>query len=780
MPTVPTPTVPTVGATDFTGQRLNAPQMRNFAPEQAQQAGAALQRAGETGMAIATDTLEEANQLRRIDARNRAREHLTSLLYDSNHGALAQKGIAAIERPSKQLLPDEYSDRFQKVVDEISQSLGNERQKQLFRLDAADMALQLRETTQRHLSKEVTTYQVGTFDAAVKTQQRAIAMMGANGDDTIDPTTKRSRIDDAAEEIKAATAAKALALGLPQELANEEAITQLSAAHYDAFRGAVQAGKLAYAESYLKKYRGQMTPDHILAAQGVITKQMDSQIAVSVATQEIQKVAPALHRNELSRTWDAMISAESGGRQFAANGQPLTSPKGAIGIAQVMPATAREVAAKHGIPWDETRYRTDPEYNKALGRAHFGDLVQEFGDVELAMAAYNAGAGAVRKALAQASRPVKIDAGDPDAPNPSGKVFPHRMSWRDFVPKETQAYVAKIQQSVARGDGITPMPTEADVHAAVLARLGPDASPERRRLALAESSRQFSEQVQAVKTRDEGILAEVQRQLVANGGNFAALPSTLRSLVPPGQVDNLMGFAGRIAKGVPPETNWARYYVLMNKPDVLKRTNLMAYRSELGDTEFKALMARQTDLLAGKDQTELRPIKEVMNSYMRQVGIDPTPRDDDRAGAEKVGKIWGFFDERVRAEERAKGRKLSPEELEKQAAATFLKVGIARDFWFGSVEKPAALVGAEDKITTIPATERQKIIEALRREGHPVTEENITKVFRTYLNIKTDGSSSGAGLATTIKEAAPLLNLIHPVTMGAATLSEAVDRQLSK
>ena len=39
MPTVPTPTVPTVGATDFTGQRMNAPQMRNFAPEQAQQAG---------------------------------------------------------------------------------------------------------------------------------------------------------------------------------------------------------------------------------------------------------------------------------------------------------------------------------------------------------------------------------------------------------------------------------------------------------------------------------------------------------------------------------------------------------------------------------------------------------------------------------------------------------------------------------------------------------------------------------------------------------------------
>jgi soluble lytic murein transglycosylase len=760
--------------------RFEAPDMPDVAGPQLQQMGQAATRAGVEVARFTAEKLNEANQLRRLDARNRARETLNTLIYDSSEGVLAQKGIAALERSSKKALPDEYAERFKDAVDEITATLGNDQQRELFKRDAAEMHLQLNETARRHFLKEMTTYKLGTYDGAIKSQQRAIALMGGNGQDMIDPVTKRSRIDDATDEIRAAVFAKARQLGVPQELAEQEAITQLSAAHHDAFSAAVQAGKLQYAESYLEKYRGQMTPDHIMASQAVITKQMDSQVAVSIATQEVQKVAPTLHRNELSRTWDAMIVAESGGRQFAASGQPLTSPKGAIGIAQVMPATAREVAKKHGIPWDEDRYRTDPEYNKALGRAHFGDLVQEFGDVELAMAAYNAGSGAVRKALAQASRPVKIDAGDPNAPNPSGKVFPHRMGWRDFVPKETQAYVAKIQQSLARGDGITPMPTEADVHAAVLARLGPGASPERRRLALAESSRQFAEQQQAVKTRDEGIMAEVQRQLVANGGNFTALSPTLRSLVPPGQVDNLMGFAGRIAKGVPPETNWARYYVLMNKPEVLKQTNLMAYRAELGDTEFKALIARQTDLLAGKDQTEILPIKEVMNSYMRQIGIDPTPRDDDRTGAEKVGKIWGYFDRRVRAEEQAKGRKLSPEELEKQAAATFLKVGVDRPYWFGSTEKPAALVSAEDKITKVPDEQRQQIIESIRRAGHPVTEENITAVFRSYLKIRDDASKQPAGFAAAVRETAPLLNLLHPVSMGIGTASEVVGRQLNK
>lgn len=64
-----------------------------------------------------------------------------------------------------------------------------------------------------------------------------------------------------------------------------------------------------------------------------------------------------------------MINVESGGNHFSANGQPLTSGKGAVGIAQVMPATAPEAARMAGLPFDENRYRNDPQYNLALGKA---------------------------------------------------------------------------------------------------------------------------------------------------------------------------------------------------------------------------------------------------------------------------------------------------------------------------------------------------------------------------------------------------------------------------
>ena len=63
------------------------------------------------------------------------------------------------------------------------------------------------------------------------------------------------------------------------------------------------------------------------------------------------------------------------------------SPKGAIGLAQLMPDTAREL---HVDPYD-------PEENLEGGGRNLRDQFQPFGSWELALAAYNAGPGAVQQ-----------------------------------------------------------------------------------------------------------------------------------------------------------------------------------------------------------------------------------------------------------------------------------------------------------------------------------------------------------------------------------------------
>lgn len=89
--------------------------------------------------------------------------------------------------------------------------------------------------------------------------------------------------------------------------------------------------------------------------------------------------------------WDKLVHRESGGNQKA------VSPKGAVGRAQVMPKTAPEAAKLAGLEFDEDRWRNDPVYNEAIGRAYFRKQHEDFGDPRLAAAAYNAGPGAVRK-----------------------------------------------------------------------------------------------------------------------------------------------------------------------------------------------------------------------------------------------------------------------------------------------------------------------------------------------------------------------------------------------
>ncbi len=89
----------------------------------------------------------------------------------------------------------------------------------------------------------------------------------------------------------------------------------------------------------------------------------------------------------------ALIATESG---FDAQ---AVSPKGAMGLMQLMPATAQ----RYGVSADpRTTIETklfDPRINIAAGSRYLRDLIAMFpGRIELALAAYNAGEGAVQRA----------------------------------------------------------------------------------------------------------------------------------------------------------------------------------------------------------------------------------------------------------------------------------------------------------------------------------------------------------------------------------------------
>ena len=89
----------------------------------------------------------------------------------------------------------------------------------------------------------------------------------------------------------------------------------------------------------------------------------------------------------------AVIATESG-----FNAQAV-SPKGAVGLMQLIPPTAERYGVKADKDFPIQKKLTDPRTNIRAGSSYLRDLIKLFpGQLELAIAAYNAGEGAVQRA----------------------------------------------------------------------------------------------------------------------------------------------------------------------------------------------------------------------------------------------------------------------------------------------------------------------------------------------------------------------------------------------
>ena len=128
------------------------------------------------------------------------------------------------------------------------------------------------------------------------------------------------------------------------------------------------------------------------------------------------------------------------------------SHAGARGMMQLMTGTAREQAGKMGVGYDSYRLISDPSYNVMIGSAYFRRLLNNWnGSVPLAVAAYNAGSGNVRKWINRYGDPrSQVDV----------------LKWIEAIPyTETRAYVQRvIENSVVYDSLRSQQPQQTAVH----------------------------------------------------------------------------------------------------------------------------------------------------------------------------------------------------------------------------------------------------------------------------------------------------------------------------
>ncbi|RPH54787.1 hypothetical protein EHM82_06350 [bacterium] len=96
-------------------------------------------------------------------------------------------------------------------------------------------------------------------------------------------------------------------------------------------------------------------------------------------------------------------------RQESAFDARATSPVGARGLMQLMPATAAEVSRKVGIPYSPSRLYS-PEVSIRLGSYYFREVLDRFdGNVELALAGYNGGPNRIRRLWKEEGEDPSLD-----------------------------------------------------------------------------------------------------------------------------------------------------------------------------------------------------------------------------------------------------------------------------------------------------------------------------------------------------------------------------------
>jgi soluble lytic murein transglycosylase-like protein len=135
--------------------------------------------------------------------------------------------------------------------------------------------------------------------------------------------------------------------------------------------------------------------------------------ASETAVEQLLKRPMRVARNSKRFTPEMQAMLERASRHFAVDAHLVkavihaesafnpraVSPKNAIGLMQVLPSTARDLGLQDLEGRRVEQLMTDPRVSIVLGTKYLAEQLARFGgNVELAVAAYNAGPGAVLKA----------------------------------------------------------------------------------------------------------------------------------------------------------------------------------------------------------------------------------------------------------------------------------------------------------------------------------------------------------------------------------------------
>ena len=325
---------------------------------------------------------------------------------------------------------------------------------------------------------------------------------------------------------------------------------------------------------------------------------------------------------------------------------------------------------------------------------------------------------------------------------------------------------ARLKTSVTEGQGLRGATSIWD-------KLGPksDLDPVNLDTLLRTAESEFADNIPVLKAVKQGLVeranthnaAQRERKEAAQdavwraidgGTNLATVRKMPEYLALPGQVQNqikehVVDRAYMLSKRAEGEGNDALYYQRLTEAsstplqDGFIQRNLLDDRGKLSRSQFNHLAEVQASLRKGdtKNADKLlasdRQQDRMVTEALLRMKLDPTP--NEKTPKEKVEQIVGFrraVREAVGAIEQQTGKNATDQQVQ----------GIVDGFVIEAVTKPGILwndtkrvyqIQPGDniiiKVTDVPAAEKAKIEDALRRNGRTVTDQAVTQLYTQKL-----------------------------------------------
>lgn len=253
----------------------------------------------------------------------------------------------------------------------------------------------------------------------------------------------------------------------------------------------------------------------------------------------------------------------------------------------------------------------------------------------------------------------------------------------------------------------------------------------------------YSAQKAAEAERTERIMTSAGN-IIDKTGSVDQIPPGQWATLSPSEKANLKTYAAHKREGTQPATDWQQFYdlkTLASAPESrteFMKTNLMQYRGLMADAQFKELIETQTSLRKndGKADAKLdgyRTNAGIVNDTLLAAGYktSPKPGTDD---AEKVALFRSKVDEEMRVLQSQTGKPASNEEVKNIVDNLLVKTVTQKGFLWDTTKRAFELSADEKKkmdapVKDIPALERSKIEEALRRRNIPATDDKIRDLY---------------------------------------------------